>query len=286
MDMETLKSHLERLYATYNHSFLKSDPLWFVHRFKDNRDREICGLIASGLAYGNVEGIKRSIERVLGIMGWEPFAFTARFNPARHKKAFLNFKHRFTSGEDIMCLLYFARQMVDGCGSIGGFFMRGYSPEDENVKNPLSSFSERALSLDSGRIYGAKKLPLRAGVRFLFPSPANGSPCKRLNLYLRWMVRKDSLDFGIWKGIGPDKLVIPLDTHVARISKYIGLTERRTADWKMAEEITENLKRLDPGDPVRYDFSISRLGIVKDCRGRKSEERCRVCLIKDVCVVR
>ncbi|MBI5599795.1 MAG: TIGR02757 family protein [Deltaproteobacteria bacterium] len=287
MDLKKLKTRLERLYRTYDRTFLSSDPLWFVHRFKTDRDREIAGLISSSLAYGRVEGIKKSVGRVLDVMDWRPHAFTMGFVPRRRKRAFPDFTHRFNSGSDVACLIYFARQMIAECGSIGGFFLEGYSPEDKNIKNSLSSFSKRALDLDCGGIYGSKKLPARAGVRFFFPSPEAGSPCKRLNLYLRWMVRRgDSLDLGIWKEVAPSQLVIPLDTHVARISRHIGLTARKSPDWLMAEEITDNLKRLDPFDPVRYDFAISRLGILEECRRRKDAEKCRACLIKDVCVIR
>src|SRR3990172_6205475 len=264
MNLKKLKHHLEKLYATYNESFLSSDPLWFVHQFKTDKDREITGLIASSLAYGRVAGIKKSIKRVLDIMGWEPYEFTVAFKPSKYKGAFRTFTHRFTGGDDIVCLIYFAKQMLNEYGSIGGFFIKGCSPDDKNVK----------------------KLPRRAGVRFLFPSPVLGSPCKRLNLYLRWMVRKDGLDFGIWKDMEPSKLVIPLDTHIARISGYIGLTKRNTADWKTAEEITDALKKLDPSDPVKYDFSLSRLGILEECRRKKDPVKCRACLIKNICVIR
>ncbi|MBI5561090.1 MAG: TIGR02757 family protein [Deltaproteobacteria bacterium] len=286
MDAKNLKHQLDILYTTYNESFLSSDPLWFVHRFRTDRDREITGLIASSLAYGRVDGIKKSIGRVMDIMGWQPYEFTISFNPFRHGKAFSTFTHRFNNGGDMACLIYFAKQMIAEQGGIGGFFLAGCSPEDKNIKGSLESFSERALKLGSASIYGSKKLPDKAGVRFFFPSPSDGSPCKRLNLYLRWMVRKDSLDFGIWKGIGPEKLIIPLDTHIARISRYIGLTKRKTADWKTAEEITESLKTLDPGDPVKYDFSIARLGILEECKKKKDPGKCTACLIKNICVVR
>src|SRR3990172_2493022 len=282
-----LKTQLERLYKTYDIAFLSSVPLEFVHRFKDDRDREITGLIASSLAYGKVAGIKRSVETVLALMNNEPYRFTINFKPEKHEKAFSGFIHRFNNGDDIRCLLYFMRQMFEESGSIGGFFTKGYIPDEKNIKSALVSFSERTLALDSSEIYKTKKLPKKAGVRFFFTSPSDGSPCKRLNLYLRWMVRRnDALDFGIWKDISPSKLVMPLDTHVARISRYIGLTSRENASWLMAEEGTENLKKLDPNDPVKYDFAIARLGIIEECKGRKKPEKCKGCLIRELCVVR
>lgn len=282
-----LKTQLERLYRTYDIAFLSSDPLEFVHRYKDARDREIAGLIASSLAYGKVTSIKKSVETVLALMDNKPYGFVSHFKPEKHEKAFSGFTHRFNNGDDIRCLLYFMKQMFEASGSIGGFFTEAYEPDEKNIKSGLISFCERTLSLDSMPIYKTKKLPEKAGVRFFFPSPLDGSPCKRLCLYLRWMVRRgDALDFGIWKDISPSKLVMPLDTHVARISRYIGLTKRESASWLMAEEVTENLKKLDPKDPVKYDFAIARLGILEECKGRKKPEKCKGCLIRELCVVR
>jgi uncharacterized protein (TIGR02757 family) len=283
---EQLKDLLERLYNTFDTRFLSSDPLEFVHRFKTREDREITGLIASSLAYGQVRQIKKSITAVLDVMGWEPYRFTAAFRPSRDKTLLSHLRHRFNSGSDISCLIYFAKQIFEGSGSIEGYFLKGYSREDKNTKNALSSFSQRVLTLETGGIYGSKKLPADAGVRFFFPSPARGSPCKRLNLYLRWMVRRgDGLDFGLWKNVDPSRLVIPLDTHIARISKNIGLTARATPDWKMAEEITESLKRLDPLDPLRYDFALTRLGILDECPRRVDPEKCERCVISRACVL-
>lgn len=281
-----LKRHLDGLYRTFDIGFLSSDPLEFVHRFSTARDREIVGLLASSLAYGRVDGIKRSVERVLSVMGGEPYRFTAGFDPRRDSALFSGFVHRFNDGRDISCLIYFARQMMEESGGIGRFFLKGYSSGDDNIKNGLTAFSANVLALDSSPIYGAGKLPKDAGVRFFFPSPRDGSPCKRLNLYLRWMVRRgDALDFGIWKEVDPAKLIIPLDTHVARISRNIGLTARATPDWKMAEEITTALRGLDPEDPVKYDFAICRLGILDKCPKKAQQDRCESCMIREICVL-
>src|SRR3990170_1715024 len=137
-----LKTQLERLYKTYDITFLSSDPLEFVHRFKDARDREIVGLIASSLAYGKVGGKKKSVETVLALMNNEPYGFTMNFKPEKHEKAFSGFIHRFNNGDDIRCLLYFMRQMFEQSGSIGGFFMEEYNPDEKNIKSALVSFSE------------------------------------------------------------------------------------------------------------------------------------------------
>ncbi|MFQ5737292.1 MAG: TIGR02757 family protein [Thermodesulfobacteriota bacterium] len=281
-----LKRQLERLYSTFDLEYLSPDPLEFVHRFSTPGDREVVGLVSASLAYGRVEGIKKSVEKVLGVMGPSPHRFVMGFDPVRDAPAFSGFVHRFNRGPDIACLLYFIRQMVEQSGSVGGFFMRGYAPGERNIKGALHAFSTSVLALDSGPVYGKKHLPKSAGVRFFFPTPVDKSPCKRLNLYLRWMVRRgDGLDFGIWEGVDPARLVIPLDTHIARISRYIGLTRRSTPDWKMAEEITDALREFDPGDPVKYDFSLCRLGILDRCPRKADPARCESCLLKKICVL-
>lgn len=281
-----LRTHLDNLYKTYGKAYLTTDPLMFVHRYKTAADREIVGLIATSLAYGRVDGIKRSVEAILAAMGRSPYDFTMSFAPRKDKERFAGFIHRFNKAEDVRCLIHFIRQMFKADGSINNFFMKGYSKDAIDIKENLAAFSKNALSLDTGGIYGSKKLPQKAGIRFFFPSPNDGSPCKRLNLYLRWMVRRgDGLDLGIWKGIDPSKLIIPLDTHIARISRNIGLTRRAAADWKMAAEITANLRRFDAADPVKYDFAICRLGIIDACPKIKEIEKCAACSIREICIL-
>ena len=283
-----LKTRLDTLYKTFDKGFLESDPLLFPHRFRSTKDREIVGLISSTLAYGRVAQIKKSVEAVLSIMGGKPYAFTMSFTPKEDLKLFGDLRHRFNDGRDVACLIYFMRQMIELNGSIGGFFKVGYNRDDATIKNALTSFTERALELSHGGIYGrAKALQRSAGVRYFFPSPVNKSACKRLNLYLRWMVRSgDALDLGLWRYADPAKLIVPIDTHVARISRHLGLTKRKSADWRMAEEVTEALRAFDKADPVKYDFAISRLGILEECPSRYNKEKCSQCIINDVCVIK
>jgi uncharacterized protein (TIGR02757 family) len=292
MRRAVLKRQLDKLYKTFDRSFLRTDPLQFVHRYKSPGDREVVGLISSSLAYGRVDGIRRSIERVLAVMGGEPYRFIMNFTPERDGRLFDDFVHRFNRGPDISCLLYFARQMIEDSGSVGGFFSKGYRPGAGSIKEALTTFTKNVMTLDSSQVYGpggdggGGGLPKDAGVRFFFPSPMDGSACKRLNLFLRWMVRRgDGLDFGLWKGVDPADLVIPLDTHIARISKNLGLTTRKSPGWKMAEEITGELKRLDPVDPVKYDFALCRLGILEKCPKKLDPEKCERCMIREVCVL-
>lgn len=281
-----LKARLDALYTTFDLAFLATDPLEFVHRYESPEDREVVGLVASSLAYGRVDTIKKSVSRVLDAAGKSPYRFVRRFDPVRGKALFKGFVHRFNSGDDIACLFWYARQMIEEKGSVGDFFLKGYSPAHSTVKEALAAFSEGALSLDSSAVYGKKALDPKAGVRFFFPNPCDTSPCKRLNLYLRWMVRRaDELDFGQWDKVDPARLIIPLDTHIARISRNIGLTRRASPGWAMAEEITGALRALDPADPVKYDFAICRLGILDRCPKRADEGKCQSCLIRDICVL-
>ena len=220
------------------------------------------------------------------LMDHAPLAFTLAFKPARDLKIFKGFKHRFNDHLDLACLIYFMRQMIEAEGSIGAYFKKGYNKDDATIKEALTDFTERTLALDGAFIYKRKRLPKEAGVRYFFPSPKKKSACKRLNLYLRWMVRRgDKLDFGLWRSIDPAKLIIPLDTHIARISSNIGLTTRKSADWQMAEEITAALRALDKEDPTKYDFSLARLGILEKCTKKKDPAKCEACLIKEICVL-
>lgn len=286
IDRSTVKRCLEGLVKTYDARYLATDPLEFLHKYDNPADQEVVGLIASSFAYGRVDGIKRSVSAILSAMGAHPARFVAKFDPDNNRDFLAGFKHRFNDSKDVACLLFFARQMIEASGSIGGFFMKGYSSNDANIKDALTSFTASVLSLDHKGIYKAKKLPAKAGVRFFFPSPADHSTCKRLNLYLRWMVRrKDGLDFGLWTKVSPAKLIIPVDTHIARISRHIGLTKRPTADWKTAEEITASLAEFDPIDPVKYDFALCRLGILDECPSRRDAKKCMDCGIRGICVV-
>jgi uncharacterized protein (TIGR02757 family) len=261
MTREALRRRLESLYRHYDHRFVDPDPLQFVRAQRRPGDQEVVGLIASALAYGNVRQIKRSIAAVLQALGPRPAHALRRLTPGAARRALAGFKHRFNDGRDVACLLYFMRQMLESAGSIEAFFAAGLPPGDGHVGPALASFSARALALDHGGLYGAAALPPGAGVRFFFPSPVAGSPCKRLNLYLRWMVRPEGVDLGLWRSVAPCRLVIPLDAHVFAIARRVGLTRYRSPGWRMALDITERLRRLDPDDPVKYDFALHRMGL-------------------------
>lgn len=241
-----MKDYLESIYKKYNkREFVHPDPLEFLYNYEDKRDIEIAGLIASSLAYGRVSQILKSVSAILSKMGESPFAFLMRNPPAKMASAFKSFKHRFTSGRDIADMLISSKKIIKERGSFEDCFRRHLSKEDENILPALSGFV-RELDL---------KNP------FLLPDPKAGSACKRLCLFLRWMVRFDDVDLGIWKNIPPSKLIVPLDTHMHKIGSMFGYTYRKAADIRSAMEITNSFRRFSPKDPVRYDFSLTRFGI-------------------------
>lgn len=278
-----LKPVLEALYAARSSAHLANDPLSFCHRYQRKEDQEIAGLIAASFAYGNVKIIKRNLEGIFAVMGDSPRLFVEEFDPACGMRIFARFKHRFNDGRDLCALLLACRIMVREAGSIGAWFGRFRHQDDRDITAALCGFSASVKELDLSPVFGRQTVPDDSYFPFFFPSPASGSACKRLCMYLRWMVRPaDGIDLGIWEGVSPGQLVIPVDAHIRRICGFLGFTSRKQADWRMAQEITARLRELDPHDPVKYDFSLCHLGISEGCDG-KDLERCLSCAIKDVC---
>lgn len=285
----SLKRHLEHLYRTFDRSYLSPDPLEMVLRYADPADAEIFGFYASGLAYGRVDQILKTLGKLAAIMGPHPARFVREYRFERDRHAFRGFVHRFHAARDMALLTEILHRALEDAGTLGAFFARGYSPGHEDIGPALADFCGRLAgqgNLPGGAGVGAGRLSPDAPVRYFFSSPRNGSACKRLNLYLRWMVRRQGgLDLGLWRDIPPAKLVIPLDTHVARIARYIGLSPRATADWKMAAEVTARLRKFDPDDPVKYDFAICRLGILDYCPRKRDRVKCAACVLKTVCTL-
>jgi uncharacterized protein (TIGR02757 family) len=263
MRIDELKPVLDRLYTEFNYPDSAADPIQLVRRFARADDREAVGFIAASLAFGRVSSVLRSIERVLAIAGPAPAAYVRRFDPAREAPAFAGVVHRWIRGPDLVALLWIMRQMIDRSGSIEQFFADGDARRAEDVGAAIDCFSSRALALDVRRAYG--RVPRRPGVCYFFPRPSAGSGCKRLNLFLRWMVRRDALDLGAWTTIAPARLIVPLDTHVVRVGRCLGLTKYTSPGWRMASDITASLRRLDPEDPVKYDFAMCHIGMMNAC---------------------
>ncbi|WP_291315836.1 TIGR02757 family protein [Desulfuromonas sp.] len=265
--------------------FLANDPLEYPRRYSHPRDREVAAFISAALAYGRVASIRNSLETLFALMGSSPARFVADFDPRRDGARLAGFKHRFNTGRDIACLCWLLRGMLEEAGSLEGFFRAGDDPGSPDIGPGLAAFCRRALALDVSPLYGRPDLPVEAGVRYFFPSPQGGSACKRLCMFLRWVCRPDDgLDLGLWTGVAPSRLVVPLDTHTARISRLLGLSRRKGPGWKMALEVTESLRRLDPTDPVRYDFALAHLGISEGCTGRRGEW-CVACPVAGMCSV-
>jgi uncharacterized protein (TIGR02757 family) len=272
---------LDQLYASFNYADSATDPIQIVRRFRRADDREIVGFVAGALAFGRVTSVLQSIERVLAAMGDRPAGFVRAFDPKRDAGKLESIVHRWIRGTDIIALLWLLKQMTDEAETVEGFFVAGHDRAASDVGPALDSFSRRALALDLTAAYG-RRVPKRAGVGYFFPRPSAGSACKRLNLFLRWMVRRDSLDLGIWKRVSPSQLIVPLDTHVIRVGRCLGLTRYISPGWRMAEDITASLRRLDPSDPVRYDFSMCHLGMMNAC-GFSRDQRDAQCPLRGVC---
>jgi uncharacterized protein (TIGR02757 family) len=250
------KKEIESIYRRYHHPrYLGLDPLVCVRRFDGRENREVAGLFASALARGRVENIVRSINGLIdGVMERDPAGFVSSVPYRDKRRLLIDFKHRFNDGEDIAALLEAANILIRRHGSLGNCFSDCLSRSSGQFKGGLASFVDEI----NGALTGGGAF--RPG---FVPSPRRGSACKRMAMYLRWMVRKDDgIDLGVWEGVPASILIVPVDTHVARVAKRCGLTTRTTADWKMAEEITEALRKFDPDDPVKYDFSLCHAEMV------------------------
>lgn len=283
MKQSGLKQTLDSLYKGRSQNHLANDPLSFCHRYSDPADREIVALIASCFAYGAVKVIKGSLEKIFSKMGSSPRLYVEQFDPKSGAAVFSGFKHRFNNSLDLVALLWAIKQMIVESGSIEAFFLRSHDQSAKTVEPGLVGFVAAVMAIDYRPVFGAEGLPEKATFRFLFPSPASGSACKRLCMFLRWVVRPDDgIDLGLWKSVKPAQLIIPVDKHIERISQLLGLTARRSPDWRMACDITESLRFFDPEDPVRYDFSLCHLGISEGCNGSGSVA-CARCGVQDYC---
>jgi uncharacterized protein (TIGR02757 family) len=275
-----IREPLEGLYRTFDDLGSATDPVHVVRRYHAPADREIAGFCAAALAFGRVASVLQSIDALMRVMGPAPAAFVRTFDPAAHVETLSPLVHRWIRGRDLIALLVILQRMLRESGSVENFFVAGDDPEATDVGQALEAFSERALRTDLRRAYG--KVPKRPGVCYFFPRPSAGSACKRLNLFLRWMVRKDAIDLGVWTKVSPSRLIVPLDTHVIRVGRCLRLTRYTSPGWKMAADITASLRAIDPVDPVRYDFSLCHLGMMNAC-GFNRSQRDSQCPLRGVC---
>ncbi len=247
--------------------------------FAAPEDREVAAFCASALAFGRVASVIQSIQNLFAVMGPRPAAFVRAFDPRRDGCRLEPIVHRWIRGHDLAALLLVLQRMLGEHGSIEGFFAAGDEPGAPDVAPGLDAFSRRALktALDAAYAPGKRRM-----VAYFFPKPSAGSACKRLNLFLRWMVRRDAIDFGIWTRVTPARLVVPLDTHTVRMGHCLRLTRYRAPGWKMAADITASLRRLDPADPVRYDFSLCHVSMMGAC-GYGTKQRDAQCPLRGLC---
>ena len=247
------REKLEKLYKKLNRRVLvHPDPLEFLYRYDNVKDREIAGLVAASLAYGNVKQIIRSVASVLDIVGPNPADYLSRTRESTLYKRLEGFKHRWSTGDEVASLLVGAKRVVKKYGGLENCFVAGIDDGCDTVLPALSAFATELTTAAGGCCAS------------LVPAPEKGSACKRLNLFIKWMVRADDVDPGGWGRVAPAKLIIPLDTHMYRICCALGMTARKQADMKTALEITAAFGTLSPGDPTKYDFALTRLGIRDD----------------------
>lgn len=253
VEIKKLKRKLEYHYKAFDKNNIYPDPICFPNKYKNYHDIEASAFISSIFAYGNIKQIMNVLEQIDNSFQNKPYEFIINYDGFFKKNH--SIIYRFFSTEDINNLFYGLRKIYSNYFSLKDLFLLYYFPS-ENLKETISFFSKNIL-----KIMGEKNNS--NGINFMFPDPAKGSTCKRMNMFLRWMIRKDEIDFGLWKEFSPSELVIPVDTHIAKISKEIGLTKLQVANWKMAEDITNKLKLISPSDPVKYDFALCHLGMRK-----------------------
>jgi uncharacterized protein (TIGR02757 family) len=273
-----LKERLDELVETFDIRTITPDPLELVLRYERPLDQEVAGLIAAAFAYGRADTVVRNGGWILDRMGSSPHQWLAEsFSVETAPDAFEGFAHRFHKTPDLVALLSAMAAAVRHDGSLGALFARLHDRGQRDIGESLSRF---VAALIAGADPRYANLP---SLRYLLSSPREGSACKRMNLYLRWMVRRTSPDLGLWSFVDPSLLVMPLDTHIHRISNFLGLNDRRSADWKAARGLTDRLARFSPADPVRYDFALCRLGILDHCSRKRRAENCVVCPLRSVC---
>ncbi|MBK6405260.1 MAG: TIGR02757 family protein [Holophagales bacterium] len=276
-DVPTLASHLHNLEVAWRGQRLDSDPLLFPHRYGRPEDREVAAFLASSLAFGRVASINASLERLFRALGPEPAV--ALRGQGKTWTELDGFVHRWVDAGSLLPFLRAIGETLRTEGSLAALFASGDDGGADYVPALARFFS--VLRERTGVPEGA----LPRGLRFLLPSPAEGGACKRAHLFLRWTVRRGDVDLGLWRGPGfsTARLLLPMDTHVHRISRYLGLTARPTADLRASREATGWLAKVDPEDPVRFDWSLSRLGILAECVRDPRRSRCGDCAVRPVC---
>ncbi len=266
-DLSGLKGVLNALVLTYGPQALPSDPVRFPRRYPRREDSELAALLAALFAYGNVTAMGSFLERLLGKIGSRPSRFLRGDVPAGGWP-----KYRFQTGTDVAGLLAGIGRVLEKHDTLEACFISTPGSAEERLQSFAESLREAAEASTRGLLH-------------LLPLPAGGSACKRWWMFLRWVVRPDDgVDLGLWTCADPSQLRLPIDTHMARMARCLGLSQRRTADRRLAVEATETLRRICPEDPVRYDFALTRLGILGLCKGVHEAAKCDPCPLREFCV--
>ena len=250
-----LKEFLDRKVDIYNQpSFIKHDPISIPHLFSKKQDIEIAGFFAAIFSWGKRTTIINKSKELMQLMGHAPHNFCL-YHTDKDLKKLLDFKHRTFNATDLLYFIEFLHFHYSGNESLETAFTKGMHKKDKTVENGLTGFYHYFFSLPD--------IPQRT--RKHIASPEKNSSCKRLNMYLRWMVRNDNkaVDFGIWKNISPAQLICPIDVHVARVASGLGILKRKQTDWLASLELTDYLRTLDTADPAKYDFALFGLGVME-----------------------
>lgn len=252
-DYQALKEFLDEAADRYNQpEFIENDPISIPHSFSKKQDIEITGFWAAVLAWGNRTTIIKKCKELVKLMDGDPHNFILNHQES-DLKAFLAFKHRTFNATDTLYFIHFFKHFYQKHNSLEEAFTQSFTHEMPHVEQALKDFHDLFFSL--------KEYPERT--RKHIATPARKSACKRINMFLRWMVRKDNkgVDFGIWDKIQPSQLVCPCDVHVERVARKLNLLERKQMNWQTALELTKNLKKFNAQDPVKYDFALFGLGV-------------------------
>ena len=277
-----LQEPLDRLYREFDWAARADlDAIRFPRRYPAPADREVVALLASCMAYGRVDLFGPWVDWALARMGESPARFVLGFEPAKHGATFEGFRYRFNRPRDLAAFCLATQRVLIRHGSLGQAFRAGFTPGDRHVGPALERFVDGFLIQDLSAVFPRNRFSY--GYRHWFPRPSTGGACKRMLLFLRWMVRREAPDFGLWREIPTAALLIPVDTHIENMARALGLTRRRSRNWKMAEEITTGLRRLDASDPVKYDFSLCHTRMSGQCLDRRDAVVCAPCRLQPVC---
>jgi uncharacterized protein (TIGR02757 family) len=255
MEGKKLKEFLNRKVDEYNQpSFIAPDPISIPHLFSKKQDIEIAAFFASIFAWGNRTTIINKSMELMGLMNNAPHDFITSHRE-KDLKSLLQFKHRTFNSTDLLYFILFLKHHYQQSGTLETAFTNWMSKKDGNIEKALIGFHDYFFSLQDAPVRTKKHIA----------TPEKNSTCKRLNMFLRWMVRKDDrgVDFGIWQSISPSQLICPIDVHVARVARRLNLIDRKQLDWQTALELTTNLRKFDRRDPVKYDFALFGIGVAE-----------------------